>query len=38
LIGSNKQKNISTTDIANYSNTINYEVLCLLSDRIPRRY
>ncbi|HER7287029.1 TPA: alanine racemase [Streptococcus pyogenes] len=38
LIGSNQQKNISTTDIANYRNTINYEVLCLLSDRIPRIY
>ncbi|MGT2935282.1 alanine racemase [Streptococcus castoreus] len=38
LIGKNQQEAISTTDVASYRNTINYEVLCLLSDRIPRLY
>ena len=38
LIGQGQEKVVSATDIANYRNTINYEVLCLLSDRIPRVY
>lgn len=36
LIGKNGDKTISATDLAQYKHTINYEVLCLLSDRIPR--
>ena len=38
LIGSNGDKEITATDIAVYRGTINYEVVCLLSDRIPREY
>ncbi|EHI70958.1 alanine racemase [Streptococcus ictaluri] len=38
LIGQRGNQKISATDIANYKKTINYEVLCLLSDRIPREY
>lgn len=38
LIGTNKEKVISATAIAEKRGTINYEVLCLLSDRIPRDY
>lgn len=38
LIGSSGDESISATDVANQRNTINYEVLCLLSDRIPRYY
>lgn len=38
LIGLSGQKEISAQDWADYSGTINYEVVCLLSDRIPRFY
>ena len=38
LIGSNGDKEITATQIAAYRGTINYEVVCLLSDRIPREY
>lgn len=38
LIGSNGDKEITATDVAAYRGTINYEVVCLLSDRIPREY
>ena len=38
LIGSNGDKEITATDVAVYRGTINYEVVCLLSDRIPREY
>ncbi|EHJ57098.1 alanine racemase [Streptococcus urinalis FB127-CNA-2] len=38
LIGRSNNEVITATDIANYCDTINYEVLCLLSDRIPRKY
>ena len=38
LIGSNGDKEITTTEVATYRGTINYEVVCLLSDRIPREY
>ena len=34
----NGDKEITTTDVATYRGTINYEVVCLLSDRIPREY
>lgn len=38
LIGSNGQERIDVTQVADYRGTINYEVVCLLSDRIPRVY
>ena len=38
LIGQEGDKVISATDLAQKRGTINYEVLCLLSDRIPRVY
>ena len=38
LIGQEGDKTISATDLAQKRGTINYEVLCLLSDRIPRVY
>lgn len=38
LIGSNGGKEITATQVATYRGTINYEVVCLLSDRIPREY
>ncbi|WP_159591061.1 alanine racemase [Streptococcus halichoeri] len=38
LIGESGVRSISTTDVADKKGTINYEVLCLLSDRIPRCY
>ncbi len=36
LIGENGGESISATDLAQKRGTINYEILCLLSDRIPR--
>ncbi|MGT2907511.1 alanine racemase [Streptococcus dentiloxodontae] len=38
LIGHSKTQTISATDVAQKRGTINYEVLCLLSDRVPRQY
>ncbi|WP_394404612.1 alanine racemase [Streptococcus sp. 20-1249] len=38
LIGQDGDKEISVQDWADHIDTINYEVVCLLSDRIPRRY
>ena len=38
LIGSDGDKEITATDVAVYRGTINYEVVCLLSDRVPREY
>ena len=38
LIGRDGVKEITATEIADYRGTINYEVVCLLSDRIPRDY
>lgn len=38
LIGGSGDNSVSATDLAQYKQTINYEVLCLLSDRIPRIY
>lgn len=38
LIGSDGDKELTATDVAVYRGTINYEVVCLLSDRIPREY
>ncbi|WP_170236447.1 alanine racemase [Streptococcus hyovaginalis] len=38
LIGESGAEQISATDIAEKRGTINYEVLCLISDRVPREY
>ena len=38
LLGQSGDARITATDIASYRGTINYEVVCLLSDRIPRVY
>ncbi|MBJ8326414.1 alanine racemase [Streptococcus pacificus] len=38
LIGQNGEQMITTTQVAQQRETINYEVLCLLSERIPREY
>ena len=38
LIGSNGDQEITASQVATYRGTINYEVVCLLSDRIPREY
>ena len=38
LIGCSGDQEITTTDVAEYRGTINYEVVCLLSDRVPRVY
>ncbi|MEW4354500.1 alanine racemase [Streptococcus pneumoniae] len=38
LIGVSGTQEVSATDVAAYRETINYEVVCLLSDRIPRIY
>ncbi|MCZ0717262.1 alanine racemase [Aerococcus kribbianus] len=38
LIGHNKDKVIAVEDIAKYANTIGHEILCGLSNRLPRIY
>lgn len=38
LIGEDQTKQLTVDDIARYTDTINYEIICLLSDRIPRVY
>lgn len=38
IIGKSGDAVISATDVARYLDTINYEVTCLLSERIPRTY
>lgn len=38
LIGQDEQETITVDDVAAYRGTINYEVVCLLSDRIKRIY
>lgn len=38
LIGKNHELCVTATDVAAHRGTIGYEVLCLLSDRIPRIY
>lgn len=38
LIGQDGQEEITAQDWADFVETINYEVVCLLSDRIPRFY
>ena len=38
LIGESGKEAISATDVAEKRETINYEVVCLISDRVPRVY
>lgn len=38
LIGTDGDETITATDLADKKGTINYEVLCLISDRVPRKY
>ena len=38
LIGTDQKINLSAETAAEYAHTINYEILCNLSDRIPRKY
>ena len=38
LFGSQGQEFLSVEDIAELIGTINYEVLCMVSYRVPRRY
>lgn len=38
LIGENNGQKICAQDVADYLNTIHYEVCCQLSDRLPRVY
>ena len=38
LIGRNGDEEITATQVASYRGTINYEVVCLISDRVPREY
>ena len=38
LIGNSGAETITVTDVAEKRGTINYEVVCLISDRVPRVY
>ena len=38
LIGSQGSERITVEEISAYLGTINYEVTCMISDRVPRRY
>ena len=38
FIGKSGTESISATDVAEKRGTINYEVVCLISDRVPRIY
>ena len=38
IIGTDQQETIEMDDVAAYLDTINYEVACMLSTRIPRVY
>ena len=38
LIGQSGAELITATDVAEKRGTINYEVVCLISDRVPREY
>lgn len=38
LIGKSGSDEITCTDVAQYANTINYEILCGLAERLPRVY
>lgn len=38
LIGKNKGTEITMDEVASYLRTINYEVPCMITDRVPREY
>ncbi|WP_125770952.1 alanine racemase [Companilactobacillus furfuricola] len=38
LIGKSGNEEITATDVAEYADTINYEILCCLAERLPRVY
>lgn len=38
LIGENGGRCITAQDVADYADTIHYEILCSISDRVPRKY
>lgn len=38
LIGTDGTEKITVDDVANYIGTINYEVTCMISKRVPREY
>jgi len=38
LIGRNKDAVITMDDVAEYLNTINYEIPCMITSRVPREY
>lgn len=38
LIGKDKQEEITVDDVANYLQTINYEIPCMITSRVPRVY
>jgi alanine racemase len=38
LIGKSINKEIAAEDVAKHMNTINYEVTCLINNRVPRIY
>lgn len=38
IIGEDNGNAITADDAAQYLDTINYEVTCLLNERIPRKY
>ncbi|MBU2514797.1 alanine racemase [bacterium] len=38
LIGKQGEDKISATEMANWINTINYEITCNISSRVPRKY
>ncbi|WP_119325761.1 alanine racemase [Companilactobacillus musae] len=38
ILGKDGDEEITTTDAAKYAGTINYEILCSLSERLPRVY
>lgn len=38
LIGENNGKVITAQDVANYADTIHYEIMCNITERVPRIY
>ena len=38
ILGSQKKETISADELADYADTINYEIVCSLGNRLPRIY
>jgi len=38
IIGSQGEEEITATEIAELTDTINYEITCGISNRVPRKY